>query len=79
MKDWTIEQLREIETALRNGREKRVYLNGEPCVINHLLLVRPAVVAHHAGKSLEIDALDAHGNKHEIRLYTSDWPEERRR
>lgn len=83
--DWKIEQLRELETAFRvnvsgsnNPCGKCVYLNGKPCTIEHLLLVQPSVGANHAGKSLEIDVLDADGNKHEIRLYTSDWPEDRR-
>jgi hypothetical protein len=79
MKDWNIEQLRELETALHQGQGKRVYLNGEPCIINHLMLVQPALIANHPGKALEIDAVDTHGNKHEIRLYSSEWPEERRR
>lgn len=78
-KDWKIEQLRETETALRNAQEKRIYLNGEPCIISHLMLVQPSFTANHPGKVLEIDAIDTHGNKHEIRLYTSEWPEERRR
>lgn len=84
-KDWKIEQLRELETAFHvavsgsnNPLGKRVYLNGEPCTINHLLLVQPALAAHHPGKSLEIDLVDSENNKHEIRLYTSDWPEDRR-
>lgn len=78
-KDWEIEQLREIETALRNAQGKRVYLNGQPCIINSVFLVQPAVVADHPGKELGIDATDPEGNGHEIRLYTSEWPEERRR
>jgi hypothetical protein len=77
MKDWNIEQLRELETALRNVQGKRIYLNGESCTIDHVMLVQPAFIAQHPGKVLEIDAVDTHG-KHEIRLYTSEWPEERR-
>ncbi len=77
-KDWKIEQLREIETAFHNARKKRVYLNGEPCMVTHFLLVQPAFIANHPGKALEIDVTDTHGNKQEIRLYTSEWPEERR-
>lgn len=79
MKDWDIRQLRELETALRNAQGKRVYLNGEPCIIKHLMLVQPAVIANHPGRALEIDAIDTHGNKREIRLYTQEWPEERRK
>ena len=78
-KDWKIEQLREMETALRNAQQKRIYLNGEPCIITHMMLVQPALVANHKGRALEIDAVDTHGNKRKIRLYTSEWPEERRR
>jgi hypothetical protein len=79
MKDWSIEQLRELETALRNVQGKRLYLNGESCTIDHVMLVQPAFIAQHSGRALEVDALDTHGNKHKIRLYTSEWPEERRR
>lgn len=78
MEDWKIEQLREIKTALRNAREKYVYLNGQLCTVTSVLLVQPAFIVHHPGKALEIDAVDIHGSKHEIRLYTSEWPEERR-
>jgi hypothetical protein len=77
-KDWKIEQLREVERTFRTAQGKRVYLNGEPCIIHHLMLVQPAFIANHPGKALEIDVIDTHGNKHEIRLYTSEWPEERR-
>ena len=84
-KDWKIEQLRDLETAFRvavsgsdNPLGKRVYLNGEPCIVRHLLLVQPSVAANHAGESLEIDLIDSENDKHEIRLYTSDWPEGRR-
>ncbi len=79
MKDWTVEQLRELETALRNVQGKRIYLNGEPCIINHLMLVQPALIANHPGRALELDAIDSHGNKLEVRMYTPDWPEDRRR
>lgn len=78
MNDWTIEQLREIETAFRNVQGKRIYLNGEPCTIQHLMLVQPAFSANHLGNALQIDAVGANGNTHKIRLYTKEWPEERR-
>jgi len=78
MSDWNREQLRAIETAFRNARERRVYLNGQECIVAHLMLVQPAVVAGHDGNALEMDLTDAHGGTHTIRLYTAAWPEDRR-
>lgn len=78
MKDWNIEQLRELNTAFRNVQEKHVYLNGQPCTVQSISLVQPAFIAQHSGRVLGIDIVDPDGTRHEIRLYTSDWPEERR-
>lgn len=80
MRDWSVEQLREIETAFRlNGQERRLYIEGQPHVVRSVLLMQPSYGADHTGKRLDIDALDPEGNMVKIRLYTSEWPEERRR